>query len=94
MDRGQHSYEAYRRRWSGASDFVKGNRLRFCTPEGLRELTASAGLQLIESTPLQVPTVVKNFGDYWHPFALEAGAAPGYFASLSTEARHRLQTRL
>jgi hypothetical protein len=41
-----------------------------------------------------VPTVFKDFDDYWRPFTLGAGPAPGYCISLDPEARERLKTKL
>jgi hypothetical protein len=38
--------------------------------------------------------VFKDFDDYWRPFTLGAGPAPGYCASLSPDARERLRQRL
>ena len=37
--------------------------------------------------PIEVPTVFRDFEDYWLPFTLGAGPAPGYCASLEPEAR-------
>ena len=45
-------------------------------------------------TPIEVPTVFKDFEDYWHPFTLGAGPAPGYCMSLDADARHRLKEKL
>jgi hypothetical protein len=41
-----------------------------------------------------VPTVFKTFEDYWHPFTLGAGPAPGYCMSLDAAARERLREKL
>ena len=41
-----------------------------------------------------MPTVFRDFDDYWSPFTLGAGPAPGYCASLPPEARDRLRERL
>jgi len=38
--------------------------------------------------------VFKDFDDYWTPFTLGAGPAPGYCMSLDPEARERLRSRL
>jgi len=38
--------------------------------------------------------VFRDFDDYWHPFTLGAGPAPGYCASLSADARERLRRKL
>jgi hypothetical protein len=41
-----------------------------------------------------VPTAFADFEDYWRPFTLGAGPAPGYCASLAPDARERLKTKL
>ena len=35
-----------------------------------------------------------DFDDYWRPFTLGAGPAPGYCLSLDPEAREKLRQRL
>lgn len=77
-----------------AADLTEDRRFPFCTREGLRELVAAAGFPAPEITALEVPTVFRNFNDYWQPFTLGAGPAPGYCTSLAPEARERLKQRL
>lgn len=77
-----------------ASEFAEGKRFPFCTPDGLTELATNAGLQSIECSAIEVPTVFENFDDYWRPFTLGAGPAPGYCVSLADEARERLRKKL
>ena len=36
----------------------------------------------------------RDFDDFWRPFTLGAGPAPGYCMSLAPEARERLRQRL
>jgi SAM-dependent methyltransferase len=79
---------------SSASDFAEGKRFPFCTLDGLTELAAKAGLRSIVSTAIEIPTAFKNFEDYWHPFTLGAGPAPGYCVSLANDARERLRKKL
>ena len=69
-------------------------RFPFCTPDGLTELMRNAGLARTDCTPIEVPTVFRDFEDFWHPFTLGAGPAPGYCASLAPDARQRLKERL
>lgn len=77
-----------------ASDFAEGKRFPFCTPEGLTELATDAGLQSVGCSAIEVPTVFENFEDYWRPFTLGAGPAPGYCVNLADDARQRLRKRL
>ncbi len=77
-----------------AQDLTENNRFPFCTPAGLMDLARSAGLMQIEHVPLEVPTVFRDFDDYWEPFTLGAGPAPGYCTNLDPEARQRLKDKL
>jgi SAM-dependent methyltransferase len=78
----------------GAVDLTEGRRFPFCTPDRLADLARSAGLASVEHAAIEVPTVFKDFDDYWHPFTLGAGPAPGYCMSLAPEARQRLEETL
>ncbi len=76
-----------------AADLTEAKRFPLCTPDGLRALAAGGGVAA-EVTAIEVPTVFKDFEDYWRPFTLGAGPAPGYCASLAPDARERLRQRL
>ena len=65
-----------------------------CRPDALEKLVHEAGLEHAQSSPLDVPTVFKNFEDYWSPFLGGQGPAPGYAMSLSEEQRTRLRERI
>jgi hypothetical protein len=77
-----------------AGDLSEDRRFPFCTPDGLTRLATEAGLGAAEATAIEVPTVFRDFDDFWRPFTLGAGPAPGYCASLAPEARERLKERL
>lgn len=77
-----------------ASEFAESKRFPFCTADGLTELAADAGLRSIGCSAIEAPTVFKDFEDYWRPFTLGAGPAPGYCVSLAVDARERLRKRL
>jgi SAM-dependent methyltransferase len=78
----------------GARELSEDRRFPMCTPEALAALAASAGLTQVTCAAIEAPTVFRDFEDYWHPFTLGAGPAPGYCASLAPEARQRLRDRL
>jgi SAM-dependent methyltransferase len=77
-----------------AQDLSEDRRFPFCTPDGLRDLVTRAGLASVECTAIEIPTVFKDFDDYWLPFTWGAGPVPGYCASLSSDARQQLRDRL
>ena len=72
----------------------KARRFPVCTPDALTALATSAGLTSVACMAIEVPTVFRDFEDYWHPFTLGAGPAPGYCTSLTPEARQRLRDTL
>ncbi len=77
-----------------ALDLTEDRRFPFCTPDGLTALAKDAGLTKVDCAPIEVPTVFRDFDDYWQPFTLGAGPAPGYCVSLAPGARERLHDRL
>jgi SAM-dependent methyltransferase len=77
-----------------ARDLTEDRRFPFCTREGLVGLAREAGLPEPEIIAIESPSVFADFEDYWRPFTLGAGPAPGYCASLPPEARERLRARL
>ena len=79
---------------STARDLTEDRRFPFCTREGLCDLARRARLRSVESTPIEAPTVFRDFDDFWRPFTLGAGPAPGYCASLPADARERLRQKL
>ena len=66
-------------------------RFPLCRPEPLRELFLAAGLKEVEVRPIDVPTVFRDFDDYWQPFLGGQGPAPGYAASLGEDGLARLR---
>ena len=77
-----------------ALELTEDRRFPFCTPEGLAVLAKGAGLGPVSCAPIEVPTVFKDFDDYWRPFTLGAGPAPGYCAKLDPVDRERLRKKL
>jgi SAM-dependent methyltransferase len=72
----------------------EGNRFPICNAEALASCFAEAGLSEIETRAIDVPTVFRDFDDYWSPFLGGQGPAPGYLVSLPTERRDRLREHL
>jgi hypothetical protein len=65
-----------------------------CHPGALADLFRGARLRDVETTAVDVPTVFRNFDDYWAPFLGGQGPAPGYAMSLSDEHRVALRERI
>ena len=77
-----------------ARDLDEGRRFPICRPEGLHELFTRAGLTDTETRVIDVPTVFRDFDDYWSPFLGGQGPAPGYCVSLSGANREALRKML
>ena len=77
-----------------ARDLTEDRRFPFCTLDALVDLARRAGLAQTAARAIDAPTVFRDFDDYWRPFTLGAGPAPGYCAKLDPERRERLRTTL
>ena len=69
-------------------------RFPICHPDRLRELWQDAGLIEVTVESIDVPTVFRDFDDYWAPFLGGQGVAPAYAMSLDEERRQQLRDRL
>jgi hypothetical protein len=72
----------------------EGNRFPICNSEALASCFAEAGLSEIETRAIDVPTVFRDFEDYWSPFLGGQGSAPSYVATLSAERKKQLRKHL
>lgn len=77
-----------------AQDLDEGRRFPLCQPQPLEELFRSARLLQIEVRAIDVPTIFRDFADYWSPFLGGQGPAPGYAMSLSEEDRAALREHI
>lgn len=69
-------------------------RFPFCSSEGLAAICAEAGLQGAQIAAIEVTTEFPTYADFWHPFTLGAGPAPGYYVSLEREQQRQLRAIL
>jgi ubiquinone/menaquinone biosynthesis C-methylase UbiE len=76
------------------AELTETGRFPFCTPEGLTEMVRAAGFKDVTVTAIVDEARFPDFADFWRPFTLGAGPAPGYCASLPEEARERLRQQL
>ena len=77
-----------------ALELDEGRRFPVCKPDSLAELFRKAGLGDVETRAIDVPTVFKDFADYWSPFLGGQAPAPGYCMSLSEARRIALRDRV
>lgn len=72
----------------------QAERFPLCQPEPLKMLFHHAGLTALEVRAIDIPTVFRDFDEYWTPFLGKQGAAPTYLASLDDEKRERIMRAL
>jgi len=69
----------------------EGARFPLCRRAPLREIFERARLREVQVQSIDIPTVFRDFDDYWTPFLGGQGPAPGYTMSLTAEHRGRLR---
>lgn len=72
----------------------QAERFPVCQPDPLRALFEGAGLRSVTTRAIEIPTVFRDFDDYWSPFLGRQGSAPTYLASVSDEGRERIRALL
>ncbi|MDE3091891.1 MAG: class I SAM-dependent methyltransferase [Chloroflexota bacterium] len=77
-----------------ARELDEGVRFKICKPEPLAELFRVAGLKDVAARAIDVPTVFRDFEDYWNPFLGGQGPAPSYAMSLSEARRAALREKV
>lgn len=77
-----------------ASDLDEGRRFPLCHPEALDRLFTAANLRRVATRAIDVPTVFRDFDEYWSPFLGGQGPAPSYAMSLDEERRVALRERI
>jgi SAM-dependent methyltransferase len=90
----RHFWDAAAALDRAAEDLDEGRRFPLCRPQPLHALFAAAGLERVELRAIDVPTVFRDFEDYWSPFLGGQGPAPTYCMALSEADRARLRDRL
>ena len=77
-----------------ARELDEGQRFTLCKPQPLTDLFQAAGLEKVEVRAIHVPTVFRDFDDFWSPFLGGQAPAPGYAMSLNRERRAALRERI
>lgn len=77
-----------------ASDLDEGRRFPLCHPEPLERLFSAANVRGTVTRAIDVPTVFRDFDEYWSPFLGGQGPAPSYAMSLGEERRVALRERI
>ena len=72
----------------------QAERFPLCQPEPLRGLFERAGLTSVAVRAIDIPTVFRDFDEYWGPFLGRTGAAPSYLAAVGDDVRERIRLHL
>jgi trans-aconitate methyltransferase len=72
----------------------EAERFPLCQPEPLEALFVRTGLKSVAVRAIDIPTVFRNFDDYWNPFLGGTGPAPTYLASVGDDVRERIRSHL
>ena len=72
----------------------EGATFPLCRPESLHRCFVDSGFAEVKVRAVDLPTVFRDFDDYWVPFLGGQGHAPRYCAALPDGAKERLRGRL
>jgi SAM-dependent methyltransferase len=72
----------------------EAERFPLCHPEPLKALFHTTGLSSVSVRAIDIPTVFRDFDDYWLPFLGAQGPAPTYLASLDNKTRAQIRDLL
>jgi SAM-dependent methyltransferase len=75
-------------------DKAESLRFEICAPGPLREAFSAAGMPDAVVEPIVIPTVFRDFDDYWQPFLMATAPAPRHAMSLSETDREDLRRSL
>jgi SAM-dependent methyltransferase len=87
----RHFWDAALEVSPGDAALDQAERFPLCRPEPLAALFRDAGLHAVAVRSIDIPTVFRDFDEYWSPFLGKQGAAPTYLASLDHETRDRIR---
>jgi SAM-dependent methyltransferase len=90
----RHFWDAAIEQDPAVRDRAESLRFEICKPGPLREAFEGAGLADIAVEPIDIPTVFRDFDDYWQPFLMATAPAPRHLMSLSDADRADLRERL
>ncbi len=90
----RHFWDAAAALDPAAVELDEGRRFPLCRPDPLERLFRDASLDIVEVRSIDVPTVLRDFDDYWTPFLGAQGPAPSYAMSLSEQQRVALRERI
>jgi SAM-dependent methyltransferase len=90
----RHFWDVAAAQTPAGSGLDEAERFPLCQPAPLRALFERADLESIAVRGIEIPTVFRDFDDYWRPFLSRQGPAPAYLASLPDDTRAAIRDAL
>lgn len=90
----RHFWDAAIEQDEAVRDKAESLNFSICAPDPLREAFAAAGMPDAAVEAIDIPTVFRDFEDYWQPFLMATAPAPRHAMSLSEDHREDLRRRL
>jgi len=94
MELMRHFWDAAAALDPAARDLDEGRRSPLCQPGPLGDLFRRAGLGDVQVRAIDIPTVFRDFDDYWLPFLGGQAPAPRYAMALDEDQRAALRERI
>jgi hypothetical protein len=94
MEMMRHFWDAAVELNPGDAALDQAERFPICQPEPLKTVFQAAGLTSLAVRAIDIPTIFRDFDDYWIPFLGKQGAAPTYVDSLDNQKRERIREML
>ena len=94
MEMMRYFWDAVGELYPDAITLDPARRYPVCTEEQMHAQFIHAGLAQVETRGIEVPTVFRDFADYWAPFLGGQGDAPAYLMSLEPARRNALHDRI
>jgi hypothetical protein len=90
----RHFWDVAREVDPNAAQLDQAERFPICQPAPLEALWRELGLSAVMVRAIEVPTVFRDFDDYWTPFLGKQGAAPTYLTRVDAETTDRIRDTL
>jgi SAM-dependent methyltransferase len=78
----------------GVAELHEGRQFPLCRPEPFGRLWTEAGFAAVSVGEIKIPTVFRDFDDYWQPFLGAQGPGPAYLATLPEARRNQIRELL
>jgi SAM-dependent methyltransferase len=89
----RHFWDVVAEQFPG-SGLDEAERFPLCQPAPLQALLERSGFESVTVQAIEIPTIFRDFDDYWQPFTSRQGPAPAYLASLPDDRQAAIRNAL